>query len=155
MSAVRTFSTQRLLVSRNKDDFPKEAAFQQLFNEAANRFLPAFNSLNPELSTTATKDGKVVTGELDFYVNYSLQWAVELLRKGDGIGEHLARFDRNTGKYREVEMKQHLVVDFRGPLTSSARDEPSHCTFCFSANFRSFRCKMRHNPLTPSFDLPP
>ena len=53
-------------------------------------------------------------GELDFYVNWQLKWAVELLKEGKEIGEHLNRF--RTGKYREVETAEYLVVDFRGPL---------------------------------------
>ena len=51
---AKAFSQKRLLDSKDSDDgFPKEAAFRQLFNEAANRYLPAFESLAPETSTKA------------------------------------------------------------------------------------------------------
>ena len=143
LDAVRTFSSRRLQASRNGADFPKEAAFQQLFNEAANRFLPARYSLTPEINTKATVNGKTVKGELDFCVNSNLKWAVELLKEGQGIGEHLSRFD--TGQYREVETSEYLVVDFRGPLTRSVQMHPNRCTFYFSEDFASCKCQMRES----------
>jgi len=54
---------------------------------------------------------KVMTGELDFYINGSLNRALELLRNGDKMDEHLERFDPVVAKYRMVEMKEFLVVD--------------------------------------------
>jgi len=71
--------------------------------------LPLQNVILPELHT-AVEDakGRAVTGELDFSVNGTLQWAVELLRNGDKIGEHLGRFDlKNDGKYRKVDMSDY------------------------------------------------
>jgi hypothetical protein len=43
--------------------------------------------------------GRVVTGELDFYINRSLMWGIEILREGNGIiGKHLGRIivERST-----------------------------------------------------------
>mmetsp|Transcript_57126 Transcript_57126/g.139235 ORF Transcript_57126/g.139235 Transcript_57126/m.139235 type:complete len:97 (-) Transcript_57126:1895-2185(-) len=43
----------------------------------------------------------VVTGELNFYVNGQLKWALELVRLGSKIGDHVARFEEmkgNTGR---------------------------------------------------------
>ena len=153
LDAVKTFSKRRLHASRNGSEFPKEAAFQQLFNEAANRFLPAWNSLTPELNTKAELNGKTVRGELDFYVNSQLKWAVELLKEGKGIGEHLNRF--RTGKYREVETSEYLVVDFRGPLTRSVQRHPNRCTFFFSQDFASCKCQMRETSGLLEFALEP
>lgn len=79
-----------------------------------NKLLPK-NSVLPELNTKATQNGKVVTGELDLYVNSELKWSIELLKEGIGIGQHLARFHQTKAKYREVETEQYLVVDLRGP----------------------------------------
>ena len=153
LDAVKTFSKRRLQASRNGTEFPKEAAFQQLFTEAANRFLPAWNSLTPELNTKAELNGKTVKGELDFYVNSQLKWAVELLKEGKDIGEHLNRF--RTGAYREVETSEYLVVDFRGPLTRSVESHPNRCTFFFAEDFGSFKCKMRNDDVSQEFNLQP
>ena len=90
---------------------PKEAVYQQLFHEAIATLLPIDYSIIPELGTEAEVDGKVVTGELDFYIKNGKKWAIELLRDGDGIGEHLRRIG---GKY------QNVVADLY-----------HHCPTCF------------------------
>ncbi|KAL3904848.1 MAG: hypothetical protein SGILL_009910, partial [Bacillariaceae sp.] len=113
-------SVQKLSASRLRNslqtEFPKEAAFQHFFNEAMSMNLTNTNFLIPELNTWATNaSGEEISGELDFYINGSLQWCLELLRNGDKIGEHLARFKPQTGKYRNVEAKDYLVVDCRPP----------------------------------------
>jgi hypothetical protein len=55
--------------------------------------------------------------ELDFYINGDLQWCLELLRLGEKIGEHLARFDSQAvgEEYHDVVWKEYLVLDCRGP----------------------------------------
>jgi hypothetical protein len=73
-----------------------------------------------------------------------LQWALELLRNGDKIGEHIARVDKHTGKYRMVAMKDYIVVDSRGPkLGQGLRPEKSRCTLYFSEDFTKCLCQMR------------
>lgn len=61
--------------------FPKEAAFQLLFNEALTMQLPPHVGVRPEMNAFA-KDtqGKIVTGELDFQTASDVDWAIELLR---------------------------------------------------------------------------
>lgn len=148
VGAVKSMSQLRLKRSRDKGNFPKEAAFQQLFNEAMNKLLPPKNSVLPELNTKATQNGKVITGELDFYVNNELKWSIELLKEGIGIGQHLARFHQTEGKYREVDTEQYLVVDLRGPraATRGVREDVNRCTFYFEHDFSSCICKMRNEP---------
>ena len=103
----------------------------------------------PELNTFAQDtSGKIVTGELDFYIGGNLHWAVELLRNGDKINEHVQRFDPNNGKYRSVGHKAHLIVDCRGPRGSKqVNSMHERCTLYFSANFESVEIKMRERPL--------
>ncbi len=103
LRAVRSMSALRLGQSRHAGNFPKEAAFQQLFNEALTMHLPPSVAVCPELNTFA-KDagGEVITGELDFFIFGDLNWAIELLRNGDKINEHVERFDPEKGKYRLV-----------------------------------------------------
>ena len=84
---------------------------------------------------------KIVTGELDFYINGDKQWCLELLRLGDKIGEHVARFEDHKGKYRKVIKKDHLVVDCRGPKVGrEARNEESRSTLYFSEDFKKCIC---------------
>jgi len=97
------------------------------------QFLPIQNAIIPELNTfVEDASGRAVTGELDFYVKGTLKWAVELLRNGDKIGEHLGRFDLKNGKYRKVDMSDYVVVDCRGPKKGGgAQPSESRCTlFC-------------------------
>ena len=147
--AVKAISSRRLADAGMEDGFPKEAAFQHLFNESMARLLRARNPIIPELNTFATDGaGKVVTGELDFYINGSLKWALELLRNGDKISEHLERFDPNVGKYRKVEMNEFLVVDCRPYNRKGAKTiikDENRCTLLFSENFRKCVCQMGYD----------
>jgi hypothetical protein len=61
--------------------FPKEAVFQQLFHAAMSSLLPAYLTVLPEMNTSVVIDGGKVLGELDFYINENLQWALELVRR--------------------------------------------------------------------------
>ncbi|CAB9521841.1 expressed unknown protein [Seminavis robusta] len=143
--SVESISARRLRDAA-KDGFPKEAAFQHLFCEAMSKLLPIQHSVIPELNTFAkNSDLDVVTGELDFYINGSLKWVLELLRNGNKIGEHLQRFDPAQGKYRQVDFNDYLVVDCR-----SARQGVVHgagaadrCTLFFADDFKTCVCQMR------------
>lgn len=78
--SVKSLSALRLRQScdssSGEQQFPKEAALQQLFNEAFTRQLPADVAVCPELKTFAeNKQGKVVSGELDFCIGNNRFWA--------------------------------------------------------------------------------
>ena len=143
-SAVQNLSAQRLRDTL-ENGFPKEATFQHLFNEEMAKLLPVGNKLIPELNTIAEPlDGGNGTGELDFFINGNLNWCLELLRLGDKIRKHLARFDPVNGKYRNVSTKQYLVVDCRGPKVGrGCTPNASRCTLYFSEDFQTCLCKMR------------
>lgn len=128
-----------------QDGFPKEAAFQHFFNEAMSMNLTNTNFLIPELNTWATNGtGDEISGELDFYINGSLQWCVELVRNGDKIDGHLDRFKPRTGKYRNVQAKDYLVVDCRPPKSGNgARIAPDRCNLYFEENYTKCRVQMR------------
>jgi hypothetical protein len=141
--AVCSMSATRLRGACN-GGFPKEAAFQQLFNEAISRQLPRRNIVIPELNTQAVVEGETKSGELDFYINGELQWALELLRKGDLLEKHIHRFHPTSGTYRNVQAKAFLVVDCRGPKTRAVQRMEERCTLYFSEDFRSCICAMRN-----------
>ena len=146
-------SVGRLSASRLRNclqgDFPKGAPLQHFFNETMSMNLTFRNFLIPELNTVATDaNGKVVSGELDFYINGSLHWCIELLRNGDKIGEHLGRFQPRTGKYRNlVKSNDYLVVDCRPPKRGrGANIAEDRCTLYFEENFSKCRVQMRTKP---------
>ncbi|KAG7362001.1 hypothetical protein IV203_025667 [Nitzschia inconspicua] len=142
--SVKLLSADRLRKSM-VDGFPKEAAFQHFFNEVLSMNLTIDTFLIPEFNTKATMPlGGEVTGELDFYINSHLQWCLELLRLGKGIGENLARFDEDEGKYRMVTSREYLVVDCRPPKEGSgAHRNENRCTLYFEQNFTKCRIQMR------------
>ena len=148
VKAVASISALRLCQSQDNGSFPKEAAFQHLFNEAMTMQLPPSVAVCPELNTFAKDSaGNAVTGELDFYIAGDLNWAVELLRKGDKINEHVERFDSQNGKYRLVGHTAHLVIDCRGPRSRQVETMPERCTLYFADNFATAECKMRDRPI--------
>ncbi|KAL3903333.1 MAG: hypothetical protein SGILL_010485 [Bacillariaceae sp.] len=145
---VRSMSAKRLR-DTPENGFPKEATFQHLFNEALSLNLPVARVVIPELNTFATDPNdpsKIVTGELDFYIiNGESPWALELVRQGSKIGEHVARFDQHKGNYRTAPTKDFLVVDCRGPLKKNGATSrgTSKCTLYFSDDFKKCVCHMR------------
>ena len=141
--AVMSMSALGLRQSSMGRDFPKETAFQQLFNEAMTRLLPPTVAVCPELHTFAEDPNtlQAVTGELDFLIDCEdLNWAVELLVKGDKIIEHVQRFDEKNGKYRKVGYDEYIVIDSR---RKGRRDHatcvqimPRRCTIFFDEEFK-------------------
>jgi hypothetical protein len=90
------------------------------------KHIPAKNLFFHEKNTYAVdKNGEYkLTGEVDFYINNDLQWALELVRNDDSIGSHMGRFDSRNGKNRGLQPKAFLVVDCRPccpPTTSFLR----------------------------------
>ena len=58
--------------------------------------------------------------------NSSLQWGIELLVNGDGIGEHIKRFTPPDGKYAALAVSDFTVVDFRGNSTGQPTNIAKH-----------------------------
>eukprot|EP00978_Attheya_sp_CCMP212_P021106 scaffold61258_cov52-Attheya_sp.AAC.1 len=148
--AVKKMSSKRLK-DTVLNGFPKEATFQHLFNEAMSQLLPIENVIIPELNTLVENAPQPIqTGELDFYINGNLKWCLELLRNGEKIGSHLARFNQKNGKYRKVNMSDYIVVDCRGPkIGSGVQPSASRCTLYFDKDFKRCLCQVRNEvPIT-------
>lgn len=143
IQAAQKLSARRLRVSRQFKaggwQSPKEAVFQQLFHEAIASLLPVSYRIIPELGTKAKMDGQVVTGELDFYMKKGQKWALELLRDGHGVGEHLGRI---PGKYKNVDADAWLVVDCRLNVKPKKR-EKQLCTLVFGEDYTTCECYLR------------
>jgi hypothetical protein len=133
-------------------DFPKEAVFQHLFMQGLALLTPPSWNICPELSKIFPSDGiapGVISGEIDFYINSTLRWGIELLVNGSRISEHLSRFGLPNGKYAPLEVREYAVVDFRvttsGEPTNVVRHENritvffkqgdyTSCFICFGLN---------------------
>jgi hypothetical protein len=119
---VSNMSSTVLKKSTLPGDFPKEAVFQHLFMEGLALHTPPYCSICPELSKifppdTTLNSQQTIAGEVNFYLNGSLRWGIELLVNGDGIGEHLCRFSPPDGKYVSLAVKDYAIVDFRRNAT--------------------------------------
>lgn len=112
-------------------DFPKEAVFQHLFMEGLALHTPPDCSICPELSKIFPSDsnrnsGQAIAGEIDFYLNGSLRWGIELLVNGDRIGEHHSRFSPPNGKYVSLAVNDCAIMDFRRSATGEPTDISQH-----------------------------
>jgi hypothetical protein len=84
-----------------------ERSWQMAWYKAATSTSPYGSTISPDVGSVF---GSV--GFLDFYVNGSYCWGVELLREGSQIKEHAKRFVRG-GQYEEIPLQEWAIVDFR------------------------------------------
>ncbi|KAF7361247.1 hypothetical protein MSAN_01156800 [Mycena sanguinolenta] len=78
--------------------------------------------LSPEFGTGKT------SGRLDFFVMGSKKWGIELLRKGDSLEDHLARFKPGGAYYGWIErgtMQDYVVLNF-GTHVQAQTPSPLH-----------------------------
>jgi hypothetical protein len=128
IKVVSNMSSTVLKKSTLPGDFPKEAVFQHLFMEGLALHTPPHCAICPELSKIFPSDlyrnnqQAPIADEIDFYLNGSLRWGIELLVNGDGVGEHLGRFSPPNGKYVSLAVNDFAVVDFR----RNATGQPTH-----------------------------
>ncbi|KAJ6510389.1 hypothetical protein C8R45DRAFT_963930 [Mycena sanguinolenta] len=93
--------------------------------------------LSPEFGT-----GKA-TGRIDFFVAGSKKWGIELLREGDSLEDHLARFKPGGAYYGWIEggtMQDYVVLNF-GTDAQARAPLPLHSHLChitFDAQFEHY-----------------
>ncbi|KAJ3086375.1 hypothetical protein HK100_008721, partial [Physocladia obscura] len=86
---------------------------------------PNRSSSTPTSFRALIEDCGQISGEVNFYLNGSLRWGVELLVLGRGITEHIDRFGLN-GKYFKLDVKDYIVVDFRSSHDGQATNGQRH-----------------------------
>ncbi len=101
----------RELTQSVENEFPKESTFQHLMMSTVTSSLTAITHVYPEISNVIGTDAKI-HGRVDFFINSTLRWGIELLIKGDRLKEHRPRFI-GDGKYVDLLCNQYIVVDFR------------------------------------------
>jgi hypothetical protein len=148
LRAVSELSAQLLKTACDKGNFPLEASFQHLFYGALCSVLKTNVTVLPELNTYRYLPGGKEGGFLDFYINGEKKWAMEFLRLGDRMKQHVERFHPKRGKYRGVQPKEYLVIDCRGPKEGKHKiiEDEHICTLYFAIDFQTCVCKMRLNP---------
>lgn len=116
-AAIRHFSVISLRSSLKRlgpaaESRPLEAQFQDEFYRACYLLLDRFVYLTPEW-----------TGRAYFQIK-SVGWAIECLRDGDRLDEHVARFLPN-GKYHSWiasdQVKDYILLDFRRTMPIKPR----------------------------------
>ncbi|TMW63834.1 hypothetical protein Poli38472_002775 [Pythium oligandrum] len=133
----------------DETSFPKEATFQHQFmgglalnTHRTCSICPELSRVFPSSSTDGDQPSKI-DAEIDFYLNGSLRWGLELLVNGDKIGEHISRFGPD-GKYAVLAVKDYAVIDFRrsntGNITGVTRKEKRVTVFFQRGDFSKCLC---------------
>ena len=94
---------------------PVEAQYQDEFYRAC------FETLNNKIYLESEYSPPGETGKVDFLVS-EMRWAVECVREGDRLQEHVARFETKgtySGWIADGRLSHWLILDFRlvGPTT--------------------------------------
>jgi hypothetical protein len=71
----------------------------------------------------------MINGAIDFFLNSSLRWGIEMLVSGDGIGEHLSSFNPPGGKYVALDVNDYAVECDWPTYRRFATPKPSLCVF--------------------------
>ena len=93
--------------SKGTDGLMKEAMWQHHFFHACWKVFPRM--IHPEVGACFG-----TRGSMDFYLDSTMQLGFEILREGNKIQQHIARFSEELSPgYQPISMKDHLVVDFQ------------------------------------------
>jgi hypothetical protein len=129
---VSNMSCTALTNSSLPGDFPNKAVFQLQFVEGLALHTPPCYSICPDLLKVFSSDinpntQQAIAREVDFYLNGSERWGIELLVNGDGIiGESVSRFSPLNGKYVSLAVHDYVVVDIRRNATGQPTDISKH-----------------------------
>jgi hypothetical protein len=94
-------------------------------------------------SDSSRQPNQCMNGSIDFYLNGSLRWGIELLVNGERIGEHMTRFEAD-GKYARLRVSDYAVVDLRCNQTRVPTNVTRHrkrvTVFFQNEDFSSCNC---------------
>ena len=96
---------------------PVEAQYQDEFYRACWEVLG-------NIYITSEWLGQLSAGRVDFQIK-SVGWAIECLRDGNGLNEHIKRFQPPDGKYyrwvKSGEVQDYILLDFRQSMPQKVR----------------------------------
>lgn len=79
----------------------------ELFHNATSILTPT-SYIHPSVGRTFGS-----TGMVDFYVNGSKKWLIEITREGDRLPQHADKFSKGTGLYACIPWTARVILDFR------------------------------------------
>jgi hypothetical protein len=119
LNAIHSFDP-KLLHESSVDQISKERAIQCMMLRGLVASVPIEREVAAELSARLPIDSGLAVegkgkGELDFYINGSLKWGIELVSDGANLADHIQRFTgSNLGKcFAAPSISDYRVVDFR------------------------------------------
>ena len=101
---------------------PLEAQYQDEFYRACSTVLG-------DMYLTSEWTGKTTGGRVDFQIT-SKGWAIECLRDGDKLEEHIAGFQERGKYYKWItsgEIKDYIILDFRRSRPETVRGNVISC----------------------------
>ncbi|KAK2792922.1 hypothetical protein FQN52_002600 [Onygenales sp. PD_12] len=125
---------------------PLEAIYQDEFYRSCCTLLG--NQLYLSSEWSGTKQG----GRVDFRVR-GMPWAIEILRDGCNIEEHLARFKPGGNYYpwlENEEIQDYVVLDFRSSQPQKIRNDGHLFQVVFNSDFTA--CQIYNSNLDPIGD---
>src|SRR5262249_9421101 len=115
--AMNYASVKNNLGRTNGTNIPFERAFQMEFYSAAVRCTSKEAIVSVDVGSLFSSNGSI-----DFTVRIGVNfWGFEILREGDRIQEHIARFGRK-GRYSSLPLTDYCLVDFRRRPTDGTVD---------------------------------
>jgi len=144
VGAIKLWSANSLRKSvAQKGDTCKEAVYQHQLLHGLHQLTSASSSICPELSrvfpdvnTSSSQATATILGALDFYINGTSRWGIELLINGDRIQEHWSRVAQG-GKYARLNVKDYIVVDFRVGVVTHVKTAAHLMTVFFAEDFKN------------------
>ena len=91
----------------------------------------------PEKESVSADVGPIFgsAGFLDFYVNGSCCWGIELTREGSLLKQHAERFE-NGGIYDKIPLNCWVVIDFRHHSKCVREKKPNFWYALYADNYR-------------------
>ncbi|KAN0086423.1 hypothetical protein V8E54_000111 [Elaphomyces granulatus] len=122
LAVIREFKSQ---IGSRRASSPLEANYK-------GEFYKACYTLLGDIYLSSEWSRKEKTGRVDFMVKSQRwqRWAVECVRDGNRLDEHIARFEKGGRYFPWVfsgEVQEHIILDFRKTLPLRVRG--MHCRF--------------------------
>ena len=138
-AAVAEFSPIAL---RSRGEFGAGALERLVKAQYQDEFYRACYTVLKSLYLTSEWSGKNSRGRVDFQIR-SQKWAIECVREGSKLDEHIARFWKG-GEYhkwiRSGEIKDYIILDFQMSMPPEGKYSiPSLYFIVFSEDYRRYK----------------
>jgi len=136
-AVVREFSPVAI---RSRREFAAGALERPVEAQFQDEFYRACYTLLGDIYLTSEWSGKGLGGSVDFQIK-SQKWAIECVREGDRLEQHIERFLEGGRYYKWIESREiedYVILDFR---TSTPRKVRDNIPFLYSIVFsKDYTC---------------